>query len=203
LSKLFYLFNIIIMSFEKLIVFPFPHLLIEYLNNEPLCPCCNNCSNDLVQFMLVNKSIYNYFKNNFWKTNPLIRHRATTSIMSLMPGYTYNYLRDKEICSEKFESTLFDDFSRAVRCIKNCKSLDNMANPMYQQLMIQKKLKLLKENGETFKIGNNEYMEESIHFLNANNVEKIKFLLKKFSRNIIITDNLCCGGKGMTILFKI
>lgn len=191
------------MSFEKLIVFPFPHLLIEYLNNEPLCPCCNNCSNDLVQFMLVNKSIYNYFKNNFWKTNPLIRHRATTSIMSLMPGYTYNYLRDKEICSEKFESTLFDDFSRAVRCIKNCKSLDNMANPMYQQLMIQKKLKLLKENGETFKIGNNEYMEESIHFLNANNVEKIKFLLKKFSRNIIITDNLCCGGKGMTILFKI
>ena len=191
------------MSFEKLIVFPFPHLFIEYLNNEPLCFCCNKCTNDLVQFMLVNKSIYNYFRNNFWNKNPLFkRHQPTISIMSLMPGYTYNYLRDKQICSEKFESKLFDDFSRAVRCIKNSKSLENIANPMYQQLMIQKKFKFLKENGETFKIGNDEYCEENIHFI-KNTISSVKSMLNEYCQNIIVTDSECCNGTGLTLLFKI
>lgn len=191
------------MSFEKLIVFPFPHLFIEYLNNETLCTCCNNSSNELVQFMLVNKSIYNYFRNNFWKINPIIaQHRPTIPIMSLMPGYTYNYLRDKEICSEVFESSLFDDFSRAVRCIKNSNSLDNMSNPMYQQQMIQKKITSLKKNGETFKIGNNEYCEENIHFKNTSS-SYVKKMLNKYCQNIIVTNMECCGGTGLTLLFKI
>ncbi len=190
------------MSFEKLIVFPFPHLIIEYLNNEPLCPCCNNNCNDLVKFMLVNKKIYNYFRNNFWKTNPLQTRLETTPITSLMPGYTFNYLRNKNICSIKFESSLFDEFSRAVRCIRNQQSVDNFANPMYEQQMIQKKITSLKKRGETFNLGNNEYIEENIHFDKINSYS-VKTMLNKYCQNIIVTNNECCNGKGLTLLFKI
>ena len=189
------------MSFETLIVFPFPHLFIEYLNNEPLCTCCNKCTNDLVQLMLVNKSIYNYFKNNFWKTNPLINYRETTPIMSLMPGYTYNYLRNREICSVKFESKLFEDFSRAVRCISNGEPKIS-PNVLFPQSIIQKKFKFLKENGETFKIGNDEYCEENIHFIN-NTIPSVKSMLNEYCQNIIVTEKECCNGKGLTLLFKI
>jgi len=190
------------MSFEKLIVFPFPHLFVEYLNNESLCSCCNNCSNDLVEFMLVNKIIYNYFRNNFWKINPFIHHKPTMSIMTLMPGYTYNYLRNKEICSDKFESKLFEDFSRSVRCIRNSKSLDNKTAPMYEQYMIRKKFSFLIKNGETFKIGNTEYCQENIHFQNTTS-SQVKAMLNKYCQNIIVTNNECCNGKGLTLLFKI
>lgn len=189
------------MSFEKLITFPFLHLIANYLKNDPLC-YCNNYSNDLVELILINKSIYQYFKNYFWNTYPKIINQPVLGLMDVMPGYTHKYLHNKKICSCLFESTVFDDFSRAVRCINNKKAIGNNQNPNFQLNILQKKIDYLKKNKETFKIGNEEYCEENIHFTN-NNITNIKSMLNEFGKNIIITNKECCNGTGLILLFKI
>lgn len=176
------------MSFQKLIIFPYLHLIGEYLNNDELC-YCNKYTNDVVEFMLVNKDIYQYFKSNFC---PQITTKPNMYLTDLMPEYTYHYLKNRKICSCMFESNVFDEFSRAVRCVK---SQSNNNNGRFNNI---KRL----NNIEPFIINNNKYIEETLHF-NKSNILLIKEMLSYYCKDIIVTESTCCNNTGLLLLLKI
>jgi hypothetical protein len=161
------------MSFQKLIVFPYLHLISDFLNKDELC-FCNNYSNDLIAFILTNKTIYNCFKENF---TPKFKIKPSLPITLFMPSYTYNYLTSRKICECNFSSKLFEDFYRAVRCVN------------------EKKKKVV------FKDKRNGYISETFHSNNNINAKIIR-MLNCYCQNLIVTDDFCCNGKGIKILFK-
>ena len=177
------------MSFQKLIIFPYLHLIGEYLNNDELC-YCNKYNNELLEFIMTNKEIYQYFKYNFC---PKINHKPKLSITDLMPGYAYRYLQNRKICSCMFESKVFEEFSRAVRCVKT-QSKNN--NGRFNNM------KRINNNIEPFIIDNNKYIEETLHF-NKPNILLIRKMISSYCKDIIVTESTCCNNTGLLLLFKI
>ena len=180
------------MSFQKLIIFPYLHLIGEYLKNDRLC-YCNKYTNDVIEFMLVNKNIYDYFKNNFWNKYPKIIIQPVLCLKDVMPGYTYPYLTNRKICSCMFESKIFDEFSRAFRCLKAHSNYDNDGD-FHNMKRIN--------NIEPFIIDNNKYIEETLHF-NKPNILLIRNMIHCYFKNIIVTESTCCNNTGLLLLFKI